>query len=276
MRQEHLKLRRKTLGGPKSPIDLRPDFLLGYLIGLIIGDGWVHKTRFRNYVVALETTRKDYATLFSRTFHTRFPSLTVFRYERMKKRKFPNGQITNSRSYVTWVNCKQLYLVLRPCKMSDYHWTIPELVLKSKEAQRGFLRGIFDAEGSVDVLSRHIRLCSKHKANLRQVQRLLRVFGVKSYVQGARSELRVVSRGNCILFRREVGFGYLPKRRKLARICKVKYGPKIVDHARRLRLSGLTYSEIAKRLGVASPVSVSEWLRGKKLPYSVRNRWAIE
>lgn len=256
-------------------LDLHPDFLLGYLLGLIIGDGWIEKTKSRNYIIGLETTRRDYANLFSRTLRMRFPTLRIFIYERRKARRFPNGQTYTSSSITTWVNSKQLYLILRPCKLKDFHWTIPDAVFLTKEAQRGFLRGIFDAEGSVDVPDRYLTLASKHKSNLQQVEDLLLRFGVRSWIQKRKSELRISSKNNCIVFRNEVGFGYLPKIRKLAEICTLKYGPDILNQARSLRKRGFTYAEIAERLGVTSEVSVGEWLRGEKLPRSLRYGWNV-
>lgn len=257
-------------------VNLIPDFLIGHFLGLVIGDGWVNKTKSRNYVIAMETTREDYANLFSRIIRKRFPSLRIFSYRRTKTRRFPDGRLTSSPSIMTWVNCKQLFLVLRPCKLQDFHWIVPEMILQSKEAIRGFLRGIFDAEGCVDVSTRCIALISKHRENLQQIHQLLLEFGIPSHLQKSRNELRVTSRGNCILFQKEIGFGYFPKRRKLAKICKVKYGPNIVSQARELRTGGLTYVEIAKKLGVKSDNSIREWLQGKKTPWAVRNKWALD
>ncbi len=254
-------------------LNFAPDGDLGYILGLVIGDGSIQATKTRNYRISLETTRKDYADLFEEVLKRRLPSLTAGRGRREKKRQFPNGRITKTPTFTIHASSKQLYEFIRPYKQDDFHWQIPKLALERKDAARGFLQGIFDAEGSVDRTAPSVRLFSKHRGNLLPVRELLKSLGVKSWVRLPRGELRISSRGNCIRFQKEVGFRYEPKRKKLAEICQIKYPPEIVEKARILRQEGHTYKEIATKLGVKHPTSVREWLTGEKLPHSIRHRW---
>lgn len=265
--------REKSGRFTERKINLAPDGDLGYIVGLVIGDGSIQATKTRNYRITLETTREDYADLFEEILKKRLPSLTVGHYRREKKRQFPNGLMTKTPSFAVHVSSKQLYELLRPCKQDDFHWQIPGLALKRRDFASGFLQGIFDAEGSVYVKRPTVSLFSKHKENLLQVQELPKSFGVKSRIEKRRGELRIVNRGNCIRFQKEVGFRYEPKRKKLAEICQIKYPPDIVKKARALRQKGHTYREIAAKLGVKHRTSVREWLTGEKLPHSIRHRW---
>jgi intein-encoded DNA endonuclease-like protein len=243
---------------------------------LVIGDGYLKATKSHNYVIGLETTRKDYADHFTNVIQTRFTSLTVQRYQREKSRRFPNGTFTNSTSFIVTTDSKQLYLLLRPYKQRDFHWSIPEIVLQSTEAKRGFLQGIFDAEGSVDVNDATIQLISKHRQNLFQVQRLLAQFSIKSWVMQSRGRLKIYSRGGCIRFQKEIDFRYLPKKTKLAKICKIKYTRAMFEKALSLRQQGYTYRAIATKLGLKDPETVRMWVLGRKQPHSVRYGWETE
>lgn len=254
-------------------VNLAPDADLGYVLGLVIGDGFIHATKAKNYKICLETTRNDYADLFARIVKKRFPGLAVCRYRRERTRRFPNGTVVNTPSFVTYVSSKRLYQLLRPFKQEDYHWEVPRLVLVSKDATKGFLQGIFDAEGSVDDNTPSIRLYSKHKENLAQVRNLLSLFQVKSWIKRAGGELRISSKGNCIRFQNWIGFRYGPKAKKLSKVCQVKYASDIVEKAAALRQQGYTYRKIAIQLGVKDPTSVREWLTGEKLPHSVIHAW---
>lgn len=177
-------------------IDISPTIKLGYLCGLILGDGYIIATKNRNYWIALETTKLEMHHLFRNAVKSAFPNLHCYTSERIKRRSFPNGTIREDLTYLVRVDSKILYQALRPYKKKDYHWKIP-VFLTTKKSKIGFLKGIYDAEGWV---SKHhekyyyIGLSSKHQGNLFQIIDILKMLNIeaKLYQEPNRSCSRLV------------------------------------------------------------------------------------
>ena len=158
--------------------DLTPDSDLGWLVGVILGDGYIWRMQSGGYVIGLDTPEVYYANLFGTTLAKRFPGLWAKRYFRRRNRLL-NGKEFVEEIYTVRAVSKFLYDFLRPHKQRDFHWTIPSSIRKSRACTRGFLQGIYDAEGGVQPTRKRICLTSKHRRNLSPVRELLQEFGIE-------------------------------------------------------------------------------------------------
>lgn len=167
----------------KKEISLNPTEDLGYICGLIIGDGSLFKTRVRNFGVRLESTDNELIQVFFNGVKRAFPHLNPFIQTRTKHRRFPNGKEYDTPTRTVIVYSQLLYEALRPFKGEDFHWTIPTF-LSTINSQIGFLIGIFDSEGSIHLSKGDklpsVTVYSKHKTNLMQIKELLSNFGITS------------------------------------------------------------------------------------------------
>jgi hypothetical protein len=195
-------------------ISLKPTEDLGYLCGLIIGDGWlVHNVKAHAYGVGLESSDEVLIQQFAHTIKSVFPSLNIQIYERTRLRKLKNYR-WNTPTKTVIVQSKVLYEALKPYKQKDFHWAIPEF-LATKESIIGFLQGIYDAEGSVGKQKNKktvssIVLSSKHLSNLLQIRTVLLQFGISSRLYRHSNhegwELRISSKNNMEKFKSALGF----------------------------------------------------------------------
>jgi len=206
-------------------IPLVPTEDLGYLCGLIIGDGSIRKARSNNYTIQLSTTRKEFRDHFVESAVRVSSLLKSYLYEYKVTRMFPNGSVRSDMMYRAIIDSKALYDALRPFKRPDYHWQVPSF-LDTMDAQRGFLQGIFDAEGSVifnkkQVSMSYIQIASKHKSNLLEIEQLLKKFGIEGCCftkVGAVWGLRFWGRRNLLLFATRIGFRLKKKQDKLLKL----------------------------------------------------------
>ncbi len=112
------------------------------------------------------------------------------------------------------VYSKRIYL-----ELSQYRKK-PSLVLQeTKEFQKGFLQGIFDAEGSVRKERRHLTVSSKRKSTIRILKILLKKFGIK-IGKPCGDKNNVVSipfygKKNLAKFSEEIGFRHPDKKKRL-------------------------------------------------------------
>ena len=195
-------------------IDFTPNYWLGYLCGLVIGDGSLSETKNRNHFIQVESTKQELITLFKQVSKKAFPQLPIYSYSCLKSREFPNGQTRQDTSFIARVDSKKVYEPLRPFKTKDYQWTIPTF-LTTKQSLRGFLRGIFDAEGSVSFY--RVTISSKHIQGLVSVAWLLlryRIF-THIYKYPKCSALYIYDYESRRRFAKYVSFGLLRKRRIL-------------------------------------------------------------
>jgi len=207
-------------------IDLSPTFALGCICGLILGDGYISTSKSHNYTIALKTTKADFAQYFAGLLEKTFSSLTIRRLLKICTRKFPNGSIKTDINYLVLTDSKMLYEVIKPFKKRDYHWEMPNFLMTS-DSQRGFLRGIFDAEGCVSTCHANkkglyyceITLGSKHKDNLIPIQELLFNFGIQAKLYNRNnvlfSTLEIHKKEELVKFQKLINFGYKLKSERL-------------------------------------------------------------
>lgn len=154
------------------------DFLRGYAAGLFVGDGTFAGTNFSVANVRLfqKKSRVPLAAIADRY------GGTILDYE--------NHIALNSRP---WAEDLETVGIVRG------HKTLTrEALRQSSEYLRGFLRGFFDADGSVSVrnrsgLNRYIALAQTDADLLRKVQILLLAFGIKSTVYAPKTKTIVAS-----------------------------------------------------------------------------------
>jgi len=204
-------------------IELKPTFWMGYFCGLVLGDGSLASAKTRNYQIAVESTKKELRRQFIKAVRKISPAVAVFQRQGRVSRSFPNGVRREDMHYSAVINSKKLYQVLRPFKKEDSIWEIPTF-LTSRASLRGFLRGIFDAEGCVVLNSSRGRwypflvLSSKHQSNLNPIAWLLLRFGIFSHTRrtwAGRFELKISDRDSLKRFAKFINFGLDRKRKKM-------------------------------------------------------------
>lgn len=204
-------------------IDLRPTQWLGYLVGEIFGDGWLYRNR-RNWRICLGTKSPDQAILFEDA--CRKVGLHPFRYLRITKRLL-RDKLYETPMIVVVSDSKNLWELLHRYKGSRF-WQYPTQ-LDNPEFARGFLQGIFDAEGSVSRRSGRkrggrIHLWQKDKLEIETIVRLLARFGIPSrkYISRTRGLwfLQIYQNDGIKKFHREIGFRIPHKRKKLEEVVR--------------------------------------------------------
>lgn len=201
-------------------ISLRPTRELGYLCGLILGDGSIYKReKTRNYLIFLGTTKEEFAGIIIDAM--RRVGLNPGLYKIMQTRRFPNGEIRTGLMYHIFANSKVIYEALSPYKKPRDLWEVPKF-LTTDESIVGFLQGIYDAEGGavnqIDPHSYSVALYSKHKFSLEQIDYLLRRFCITPtniYRCGGGWRLVIARKPDRKNFADLIGFRLAHKRKKL-------------------------------------------------------------
>jgi len=174
---------KSNLHRPPTPISNLPTFDLGYICGLIIGDGWLRERR-GNYYLCFSSTSKNLIKNFCSALKKISPSLKV----NIGFKKFTDKYHHKNPLCVAETSSKLLYHKLYPfkypSKRGDSFWSIPSC-LTSRESKVGFLCGLFDSEGSIvrtKLSHPDFRIASKRKSNLSQVKNLLNSLGISSKI----------------------------------------------------------------------------------------------
>lgn len=220
--------------GRTKPISLVPSEDLGYFCGVVIGDGSIMPVREGCGAVSLQTHEWEFANLFKETARRLFPALSSKIQTFLTKPQTWRGYtIQSSIRYSVVLSSIILYNALRPYKQPDSRWEIPKF-LTTLESHKGFLQGIFDADGSVSrnkywklkepgwsgrTWFGRIVLSSKHRESLEQVQELLfRQFGTSSKVHTSSrvSMLQIGDYENKTKFYKQIGFRLERKMKILA------------------------------------------------------------
>lgn len=145
---------------------------LSWWIGVVKGDGYVnHKWKY----VKLEVTDKDFRDRWARVGISLFDMEPKISYNK------------NKGSYIAKFNSKLLVKFLDGFgRFGRYCWDVPTPILKSGFAiKSAFLRGLFDAEGSVKGSPRQheISFISVNKKAASSVKKILGELGVNSRIK---------------------------------------------------------------------------------------------
>ncbi|RLJ03275.1 MAG: adenosylcobalamin-dependent ribonucleoside-diphosphate reductase [Candidatus Aenigmatarchaeota archaeon] len=145
---------------------------LGFVLGLLIGDGWLREDRIGFTFSSEETELME-----------RVRSIISVWYGDVKPVRRENGVYHlsyHARGFV------EFFKILGVGEWKSHEKRVPWSVLRAPEdAVRGFLRGLFTADGSVQGTlkkGRSIRLSSTSLGLLKDVQLLLLNFGIKSKI----------------------------------------------------------------------------------------------
>ncbi len=106
-------------------------------------------------------------------------------------------------------------------KMQRLRKNIQKITKERKEIQKYYLRGIFDAEGSVDKNKYRITLSNKNLKLLKICKKLLAKLGIETgkiweYKWGVKV-LPVLGKEKLKIFKKEIGFSHPDKKSKLVR-----------------------------------------------------------
>ena len=125
-----------------------------------------------------------------------------------------NIRQTTRGPYRLTVLSKQLYT-----ELIDFREDYSKILSENKEFQRGFLQGIFDAEGTVHNKRNQIRISSKNKKVMEITRRLLNRFGIntgKLYKDLAVFVLPFYGKNNMKTFAENIGFKHPGKKKRLS------------------------------------------------------------
>lgn len=193
--------------------DINPEF--AYLVGLVMGDGCVYGRHVNLGIVKEDGELVESFSRICKQLFRREPSV-----KEVEKFKIKNGKIHKHKP--------QLLARLGSVHVSSWlvanfkpsgKWVIPRLILDAPlEIQAGLLRGFFDAEGGVSKAV--VAATQKNGEILKQMQKMLRNFGIKSKVrpQTKRKKyfrLAIYGLSNLEKFHNLVGFGLARKQKKL-------------------------------------------------------------
>jgi ribonucleoside-diphosphate reductase alpha chain len=222
---------------------------LGVLLGLITGDGHITNRGKGQQaaVVNLWGTDREYADVLVSYVN----SMIAGRAARPRKYRVsavavPERNLVMIRSVILMRYLKEFFGVSAACKTA-----VPEIIWRGNEAcVKGYLRGLFQSDGTVNVggnaaTSCSVRLASSHPSLLKDVQVLLANFGVFSRV----------------LKRRDAGARLLPDGKGGVReySCKAGYELIIDGESRERFMSEVGFLADAKNGKYA------KWLDGKAL-----------
>jgi len=137
------------------------DYIEGYVIGAIMGDGYISSYNNKYYRVGLEVTDK----VFRDMFHQYCIQLGLSMRKRERQFKYPN--------------CKKTYISLS-CKKEDYDIMKNRVTYdfyKNKDYIKGWLAGIYDSEGEYD--NWQLRISNKDNNIIRMIKHILDSFNFK-------------------------------------------------------------------------------------------------
>lgn len=216
---------RSGFCGHTRLVNLEPTEDLGYLTGLVFGDGSIsHSKKTRNREVRLSTTDPELLECFIDV--VRKLGLNPHTWKRQRERE-KWGRFYRQTELCASADSKILYEFLGKYKLPDYRWQYPQECGTNGFA-KGFLQGIFDAEGCVALGNRQahkyfklVSLCQKPLENIRQVKELLSGFGINCIAYERKKggyDLSIGRWRDLKLFHRLIGFRLPRKQQKLEKM----------------------------------------------------------
>lgn len=249
-------------------IEIKPTSDWGYFIGLILGDGWVSHKR---YLIEVGSTHPEIVDAFKDICISLGLKYNYYSRNGKYRKKNPRGTIFKCN-----INSKSLNMFFRECKLFDFHWLVPNIVLENSEILSGFLQGIYDAEGSISVYEKgmaSIELSSKHATNLIPIKNLLwEQYLIKSSIidsiNRSAAKLVINEYTSRIKFKEQIGFRLKRKQDKLNNMTRKRklYTIRTYLYAISLLQSGFSTKEITKRAKIHRN-ALYAWRDGKVPKY---------
>lgn len=225
----------------------------GYLLGIFYGDGWLHKEQG----IVLGVWNQDGTeTIIEAVLEAAEKSLSLGKTHKGWK----NIDGANHKRF----SSTDLRKVAAKFGIVDKKQITKEIEQSSSDFYRGFLRGFFDTDGSVQGTSENgfsIRLSQSDSECLYSIQRMLARLGImstvylnrrnagfrslpdghggyKEYLCKADHEL-VITRDNIHLYETKVGFVDSSKKKKLESIIRKFYKEKFVSSVTEIEMDGI-------------------------------------
>ena len=158
---------------------------LGYVLGAVVGDGCMYMYRDKrgstHYFVELETADYNFAMRFAESLKAILGREPLIQ-ERTRFKMNPHGKYHFGKYIRVRVSSKNLYERLQEMKGHVLNGKIP---IHDREFIVGFLKGLFDAEGSLSIdkypnrVCYNLRIYNKNLKLLELVMKLLYELGIK-------------------------------------------------------------------------------------------------
>lgn len=179
--------------------------VLGFIFGAC-EDGCIYRTKKNEWIVEYEQKYIEWLQLVQQ-------SLQLCGYKSSIRK-------TNKGYFRLTCYSKELYNKIAEFRQNRY-----ALTAKSQEFQIGFVRGMFDAEGSVNKSRFQISLYSKNKELILEINKILENLGLKTgKISNTRDVLilPIYGKEEIKKFYDCVGFRHIPKMLKLNRLLEQK------------------------------------------------------
>ncbi|MFH1978241.1 MAG: LAGLIDADG family homing endonuclease [Candidatus Aenigmatarchaeota archaeon] len=231
-----------------------------YILGVIVGDGWLHKTKNDSYQIGLQAIDMDFVYEFIRCFEKVYelkPKVTLI------EEKTPNW---NDKLQARICSKNIFNDIMSYGNVGKYEWTVPKIVFNSPENIKcAFLKGFFDSEGCVDKSKKIIT--NSVSLGLYDIKSLLVSMDIRSNIikitkvkgnRKMRYDLNITGRSYIELYAQRIGFSIKRKERKLEILLnnyKLRTTPhqdviKLKDDILEMRNKGFSYQKIADRLNI--------------------------
>lgn len=260
------ELKRDSRGQilPKE-VAISPTKEWGYFIGLILGDGYIAKTKTTGYRIAVESTRPETVNAYCNSakalgLHCNY---LVWHHKWRGETRI---------RYLASVYSKRLYDFFRLLKGKDSQFTLPPLVFQNQQCLCGFLQGYFDAEGTVWIGPRGkvaIEAYSKQASNLMQIQSCLDLLKIECYIINSKNKtarIVITDYDSRIKFKELISFRLSSKQIKLEAmrpLQRERHSAEIYSETMHLINQGYTYPQIQAELGV-NRNTIAGWKFGKR------------
>lgn len=183
------EIAEKCLANLREKIMLKPDLSpsedLGYILGMLKGDGCVFLTDKKTYRIALDITEGAIAWRF-------FKALRAINLNPFIRTLMPSNGIGKKKKYLVLAHSKQFGEWYKRLTLGD----LSELLI-SKEVTIGFLCGFYEAEGSIYVSesSKTISMSNTDKALLKVIKESAERIGFSFSLYGPYKNKNSLSQG---------------------------------------------------------------------------------
>jgi intein-encoded DNA endonuclease-like protein len=234
-----------------------------YVIGVMCGDGYLHKTKNSSYQVAMQAIDKEFVEEFARCLEKIYKIKPTISFIKVKTRNWNNKYQARTCRKLIYNNLLQY-----SPSFKTKEWIIPNEIKNSNlKIQSAFLKGFFDSEGCIEYKSRRISGTSTNLNGLKEIQKLLHNFNIRTKIQlknpkGNRSKvgsIRIQDRRSIETYAQHIGLTINRKKIVLEKalteyklyVTPHKESKKLVPKIIELRKKGLPYNRIAKEVNLS-------------------------
>lgn len=257
-------------------LEISPE--LAYIIGVLQGDGYVHK----NYL-SLETADKDFGEYFCLQIEkwTGYKPLIATGKTRHTM-KIDNKKYICRKTYRVFL-CGRRFteFLLENFIFKTNVWRVPKQIFNgSKEIKTAYIRGIFDSEGYVGIHKNNCRITisSQNINALKQIKDLLRTLNFTSVIYPLKKRelfsLEIKKVHEIVRFYKEIGTSIKRKQKifeKIEEHCKNSQKYTIEDYHKVLELKEKGFgSRKINKITKIPRTTIIHWIRRERLPRVLR------